>query len=174
MNVLRIAKWIRRTCCGALKEAVREGMQVEKGVSCMGGVNFGSEPYLITLRKNCRISSNVIFVNHDGGTWAIKDTEWDNGAIVKFGVIEIGERAFIGARSVIMPGVHIGAHSVIGAGSIVTKDIPPYSVACGVPARVVSTLEEYATKCKQQVPVDFNFEEYDSNKKACLIKAFRK
>ena len=147
-------------------------MRVETGVSCMGGVNFGSEPYLITLKRNCRISSNVIFVNHDGGTWAIKDTKFDDGKMVKFGAIEIGEGAFIGARSVIMPGVHIGEHSVIGAGSVVTKDIPPYTVACGVPARVVCTLEEYALKCKDQIPVDFDYVSYEKDKKEYLISRY--
>ena len=174
MSIANIVMKLKRLLYGALKAAEQEGMRVESGVSCMRGVNFGSEPYLITLHKNCRISSNVIFVNHDGGTWAIKDTEYDNGKIIKFGVIEIGEGAFVGARSVIMPGVHVGAHSVIGAGSVVTKDIPPYTVACGVPARVVCTLEEYAAKCKKQVPGDFDFSEYQHRKKEYLIERYMK
>lgn len=45
-----------------------------------------------------------------------------------------------------MPGVKIGKCCVIGAGAVVTKDIPDYSVAAGVPARVISTLDEYAEK----------------------------
>jgi acetyltransferase-like isoleucine patch superfamily enzyme len=47
---------------------------------------------------------------------------------------------FIGARAVVLKGVRIGARSVIGAGSVVTKSIPADSVAVGVPARVVSRL----------------------------------
>ena len=174
MSIASIVRRLKLLVCGSLKTAIQEGMRVENGVSCMGGVNFGSEPYLITLHKNCRISSNVIFVNHDGGTWAIRETEYDNGRIVKFGAIEIGEWAFVGARSTIMPGVHIGEHSVIGAGSVVTKDIPPYTVACGVPARVVCTLEEYAARCKERVPEDFDFLEYQRRKKEYLIEQFTK
>jgi len=165
MSIASIVMKLKRLLNGSLKAAEQEGMRVERGVSCMGGVNFGSEPYLITLHKNCRISSNVIFVNHDGGTWAIKDTEYDNGKIIKFGVIEIGEGAFVGARSVIMPGVHVGAHSVIGAWSVVTKDIPPYTVACGVPARVVCTLEEYAAKCKNRFLEILTFRSINIEKK---------
>lgn len=50
---------------------------------------------------------------------------------------EIGEAAHVGANSVILAGVTIGKHCQIGAGSVVTKDIPPYSVAVGNPARVI-------------------------------------
>ncbi len=53
----------------------------------------------------------------------------------------IGKNVWIGARSIVLPGVTIGDHSVVAAGSIVTESIPPRSVAVGVPARVVSTFE---------------------------------
>lgn len=49
----------------------------------------------------------------------------------------IEDDVWIGANAVVVPGVHIGRHSVIGAGSVVTKDVPPYSVAVGNPARVI-------------------------------------
>ena len=56
------------------------------------------------------------------------------------GPVIIGAYVHIGEGSCIMPGVTIGDHSVIGAGSIVTHDIPPYSVAAGNPARVLKTV----------------------------------
>ena len=49
----------------------------------------------------------------------------------------IGSCCFVGARVVVMPGVRIGDHSVIGAGSVVTRDVPAHSIAIGNPARVV-------------------------------------
>jgi len=55
--------------------------------------------------------------------------------------VHIGRRVFIGVNVVIMPGVTIGDNSFIGAGSVVTKDIPANSVAVGAPARVVRTIE---------------------------------
>lgn len=66
-----------------------------------------------------------------------------------------------------MPGVHIGKRCVIGAGSVVTKDIPDGSVAVGIPARVIMTTEEYAEKCLRQQP-PYDVEEYSKDKKRYL------
>lgn len=51
----------------------------------------------------------------------------------------IGSYCFIGARSIIMPGVKIGDQVIIGSGSVVTKDIPSNSIAVGNPARVIKS-----------------------------------
>lgn len=49
----------------------------------------------------------------------------------------IGKHCFIGARSVILPGITIGDHSIVGTGSIVTKDVPPHSIVAGNPAKII-------------------------------------
>lgn len=51
--------------------------------------------------------------------------------------VVIGNDVWIGTRVVILPGVHVGNHAVIGAGAVVTKDVPTYAVVVGVPARVI-------------------------------------
>lgn len=56
------------------------------------------------------------------------------------GFVKIGAYVHIGEGSCIMPGVTIGNHSVIGAGSVVTHDIPPYCVAAGNPAKVIKKI----------------------------------
>jgi virginiamycin A acetyltransferase len=53
------------------------------------------------------------------------------------GFIVIGNDVRVGARAIIMPNVTIGDGAIIGAGAVVTHDIPPYGVACGVPARII-------------------------------------
>jgi len=54
--------------------------------------------------------------------------------------ILIGDNVWLGIRTMVLPGVTIGADSVVGAGSVVTHDIPPRSLAAGVPARVIRSL----------------------------------
>jgi maltose O-acetyltransferase len=54
--------------------------------------------------------------------------------------IAIGENVWIGARVIVLPGVTIGADSCIGAGSVVTTDVPPRTLAAGVPARILRRL----------------------------------
>ena len=51
--------------------------------------------------------------------------------------VVIGYGADVGTNATILPGVHVGAHSIVGAGAVVTKDVPEYSVVAGVPARVI-------------------------------------
>ena len=172
MSLKNLGKLVMQKLKGSLKVAKEAGLVAEEGVSVMGGVNFGSEPYLITLKKNCRISFDVAFVTHDGGTHAFRHLD-EYKRVVKFGKIVVGEGTFVGARSIIMPGVKIGSHCVVGAGSIVTKDVPDNTVVCGVPARAVCTLEEYAKKCLQTMPEDFDLESYQKDKKGYLISTIK-
>ncbi len=59
----------------------------------------------------------------------------------KDGPIHIKKNANLGSHSVVMPGVTIGENATIGAFSFVTKDIPPFSIAYGIPAKVIKTLK---------------------------------
>ncbi|NDW13436.1 acyltransferase [Bacteroides sp. 214] len=60
---------------------------------------------------------------------------------VTTGQIIIEDDVWVGANAVILPGVTIGTHSVVAAGSVVSQSIPPYSVCAGVPARVLKTYD---------------------------------
>ena len=64
------------------------------------------------------------------------------------GHVTVEKGAFIGARAVVIPGKTIGAYAVVGAGSVVINDIPPFSTAVGVPARVIK--QEYKTIWRQK------------------------
>lgn len=55
--------------------------------------------------------------------------------------IHIGKNVWLGSHCTVLPGVTIGDNSVIAAGAVVTKDVPAYSVAAGVPARVIKKIE---------------------------------
>lgn len=60
--------------------------------------------------------------------------------------VNIGTYCWIGEKVIVMPGVSIGDWSIVGAGSLVTKDIPPYSIAVGNPAKVIKQYN-FATHC---------------------------
>lgn len=51
--------------------------------------------------------------------------------------VKIGDYSFIGANATVMMGVNIGKHCIIGAGAVVSKDVPDYSVVAGVPAKII-------------------------------------
>ncbi len=59
-----------------------------------------------------------------------------------YGDIEIGDGAWLGSRTVILPGVRIGAGAVVAAGAVVTKDVDPDTLVAGVPAKFVRDLDE--------------------------------
>jgi len=57
------------------------------------------------------------------------------------GAVSIGDDVWIGANAIVLPGVKIGNHCVVGAGSVVKEDVPDRTVVVGVPAKAIRTLE---------------------------------
>ena len=68
----------------------------------------------------------------------------------RIGKVTIGDRVFIGASTIILPGVAIGNDVIIGAGSVVTRDIPDNSVAAGNPARVLTSTDLFISRRKKE------------------------
>lgn len=101
--------------------------------------HFGSEPFLIEIGDRVTLSEDVLFINHDGSTWLMRD---GRGRRQKFARIRIGSDVFVGARSILMPGVEIGDRVVVGAGSVVTRSVPSGLVVAGNPARVITSFNE--------------------------------
>ena len=120
---------------------------------------LSSEPYLVKIHNHVTIASNVALITHDGGCWVFRDEYPDLNV---FGKIEIMDNCFIGMGSMIMPNVVIGPNSIVGAGAVVTKDVPPNTIVAGIPARVISTIDQYKKKCLEtwakQQPDDFFIE----------------
>lgn len=103
---------------------------------------WSSEPYLISIGDNVQITRNVSFYTHGGGN-AIRRQYPDYES---FGKIVIGDWAYIGANSQIMPGVVVGEGAIVAAGSVVTKSVAPYTVVGGNPAKFICSIQEYIDK----------------------------
>jgi acetyltransferase-like isoleucine patch superfamily enzyme len=93
----------------------------------------------ITIGKRCLIGANVTILDGDGHGVALADREQTN-PVSRPVVIE--DRVWIGINSIILKGVHIGAGAVVGAGSVVARDVPPETLVAGNPAQVVRSLTE--------------------------------
>lgn len=111
--------------------------------------DFGSEPYLVSIGDHVTVTKGVCFITHDGGMWVLRNKYPDIDYIRP---IIIFDNCFIGTNSILLPGITVGPNSIVGAGSVVTKNVPPNSVAVGVPARVISTLEEYERHIPDTLP----------------------
>ena len=100
-----------------------------------------SHCFLISIGDDVTFSTRVHLLAHDASTKKIL-------GYAKIGRADIGNHVFIGANSTILPGVKIGNNSIIGAGSVVAKDVEDDSVYAGVPARRICSVEEYCNKFK--------------------------
>lgn len=124
-----------------IESLVKKGLRLGDNVEIIADFFFDpSHCFLISIGDNCTICPNVRLIAHDASTKK-------KLGYTKIGKITIEENCFIGDSVIILPGVKIGASTIIGAGSIVTKDIPPNMLACGNPAMVISTEKDYLDKC---------------------------
>lgn len=160
---------------GGEEFARRKGVKVGDHTRFISYPSFGSEPWLISIGDHVTISSNVTFITHDGATWCFRERpEYKN--VIKYGKIEVKDNCFIGNRSMILSnweGVTIGPNSVVGAGSIVTKSIPPNSVYAGIPAKYICSMDEYAQKCLERMP-EYDIEAYRQDKRKEILRILDK
>lgn len=113
-----------------------------------------SDPKLIKFHNNDVVTSNVTFVTHDIfhlGLNNLNKGHFDYNT----GCIEIMDNVFIGCNTTILANVKIGPNVVIGAGSVITKDVPPNSVVAGNPAKVIDTFDNFIIK-RQEIVYDPN------------------
>ncbi|MEF3330501.1 MULTISPECIES: DapH/DapD/GlmU-related protein [Oceanobacillus] len=112
-----------------------KNISIGKNVFINSGCRFQDQGQII-IGDGSLIGHNVVFatINHDydplnRGTMYLKP-------------IELKERTWVGSNATILPGVTIGKNSVVAAGSVVTKDVPPDTIVGGNPAKFISNLED--------------------------------
>ena len=105
----------------------------------------------VVIGENCQMAPNVaIYTAGHPVHPATRNTAYEYGIEVT-----IGNNVWIGGNTVILPGVHIGDNAVIGAGSVVTKDVPAWTVAAGNPCKVIRAItEEDRGYYFRHIPVD--------------------
>lgn len=148
----------------------RKGLRIGRNCDFVSIPDFSSEPYLISIGDNTTISFECVFITHDAATRVIRNLPNGNKETVIYGPISIGNNCFIGARTTILPNVKIGDNVVIGACSLVNRDVPSNTVAAGNPCRVICTVEEYIKKHSSDFLYIVNTP--PNKKKSLLLKHF--
>lgn len=100
--------------------------RIGMGDTIIGPVQIGNH---VNLAQNVTVTG----LNHN---FELVDKRIDEQGINKK-LIVIEDNVWVGANAVILPGVTLGYHSIVAAGSVVTRSIPPYCVCAGIPARVI-------------------------------------
>lgn len=115
------------------KVYVGEGTFINYG--CVFHTSFGRGT--ITIGRNCDIAPQVMFMctTHEMG-----DSQRRASENMRYEPIVVGDGVWIGARTTILPGVHIGDGAVIAAGAVVTRDVAANTLVGGVPAKTIREL----------------------------------
>jgi acetyltransferase-like isoleucine patch superfamily enzyme len=147
MSIIKTIKFriANRSSAGRVKYLCEQGCKIGVNTRLLCEIgSFGTEPYLIEIGDDCLISNNISFFTHDGGVKVLNSLGyWGDKRMDKIGKIVIGNNCFIGNSAKIMSGITVGDNVIIGAGAIVTKDIPSGVVAVGNPCKVLREIGEY-------------------------------
>ncbi len=126
-------------------------------------INYGcsiAAHKLVRIGPNCRIGTYVMIIDNNFHHLEpeLRDEMPESAPVI------LEQNVWLGGRVIVLPGVTIGAGSAVGAGSVVTRDIPPRTLVAGVPAKVIKYLEWWSWKCKIKLPQISMRKKMDGNK----------
>ena len=128
-----------------LVELRKRGLRTGRNLQMQPGVKIDKNLcWQITIGNDVTIAPNAYILAHDASTRM-------HLGYTRIGKVDIGDRVFIGAAAIVLPGVRIGNDVVIGAGSVVSQDIPDNVIACGNPARPLTTTDEWIEQKKHEM-----------------------
>jgi len=130
-NGVRIWSQIERTRLSVFSNAT---MQIGNG-TFINGARISAKHH-VSIGKNCTIAPEVLIMDSDFHDLHDHKKEGASEEVI------IENNVWIANRAIILKGVHIGAHAVVAAGAVVTKDVEPYAVVGGNPARVIRYLNK--------------------------------
>jgi len=137
------AMWLPGNILRVLFNRLR-GVKIGSKVYIGYGSLLGNHPFLLKIGNNVVISAGVKILTHDTSFTVI-------GGKDLAGEVKIGSNVQLGANTIILPGVSIGDKVIIGAGSVVNKDIASGNIAAGVPARIISNTSEGLLKLEDKL-----------------------
>lgn len=125
-----------------------------KNIKIEDGVSIGPK-VLLDGRKGLTIGKNAV-IAYEAIIWTLNHDYNDIHFCSKGAPVNIGAYAWICSRSIILPGINIGEGAIVASGAIVTKDVPPYSIVAGIPAKVIGLREkkEYDYGYKANIKTD--------------------
>ena len=106
-----------------------------------------TDPYLVRIGNSVTLSSCSL-ISHDGSTKQLQNAT--GLKLDAVGTIDIKDNCFIGYGAIILRNVTIGPNSIVAAGAVVTKDVPPNTIVAGIPARPLGTIEELAENLQEE------------------------
>lgn len=125
-----------------LNKLIERGLKLGNNLTRMSGCIIDpSHCWHIEIGDDVILAPNVHILAHDASTKLFLN-------YTRIANVRIGNKVFIGAGTIILPGVSIGDNVIIGAGSVVSQNIPTNAVAIGSPARVICSLDDYIKKEK--------------------------
>ena len=107
----------------------------------LNGTSIVARSRKISIGSGTQIAPNVTILDFDGHSFFANEKRWTDHGIENDRDISIGKHCWIGTRSIILKGVKIGNYSIIGAGSVVTKDVPEKTVVAGNPAKIIRNIQ---------------------------------
>lgn len=129
---------VRKSCLKHMKVFMGEGTYANYGFKVT--VNYNSkEEYLILIGNRVSIAPNVTIISEStpNNSPFLEDIEYVKQHLIKDEPVIIEDDVWIGASVTILPGVKIGRGSIVGAGSVVVKNVDPFTIVAGVPAKPI-------------------------------------